>query len=472
MKTNIIKLKNYPILIGLFLWLGSLLAQGSISQVGPLVDPDNVVINNTTPPLFIELGSLVVDSVTYVRDETIFVGNSGVPRNADGTPVDPNQDPLLLVTGLDDGVNNNSITGIDSWNVNNGAGRRSDTPEWETRNFGGLDTFTSTNGAGPDFILLETGANDDLFVQAVLPDGTTGQYTPLIVGDAAQLATWGDTGILAIEGSPGPNQALLGVGWKVEDLLGADGNPLSPDAEILGLRFNAVGQSEDTGIDPALIVAVIIGLDDPTPRAEATDAGSTTIATTGTLPAKAVAGNLVFLDDGTELGKIASIAGNVITLEAALAAAIAADSRLTFVVDNTGGGDPAAGGKLINISTRGVVGTGDDVLIGGFVIGTDRQQVYISATGPELGNSGVTGFLVDPVLTVTNIATGVETVNDNWEDTQAQLIKDLWGGAPPLAAGSLSAALVMTLDPGSYTAKITGAGDTTGVAIVEAYEID
>ena len=102
------------------------------------------------------------------------------------------------------------------------------------------------------------------------------------------------------------------------------------------------------------------------------------------------------------------------------------------------------------------MGTGDDVLIGGFVIGTDKQQVYISATGPELENAGVTGFLLDPVLTVTNIATGVETVNDNWEDTQAQLIKDLWGGAPPLAAGSLSAALVMTLDPGSYTAKITG----------------
>ena len=57
-------------------------------------------------------------------------------------------------------------------------------------------------------------------------------------------------------------------------------------------------------------------------------------------------------------------------------------------------------------------------------------------------------------------AVGVRVVNMNW------------GGAPPLAAGSLSAAVVMTLDPGSYTAKIAGAGDTTGVAIIEAYEID
>jgi hypothetical protein len=713
------KLKTYVALIGLTFWFGSFLAQGAVVQIGTLVDPDNVVINNTTPPLFIEVGSLVVDGVTYVRDETIFTGNSGVPKDANGDPLDPNQDPLLLTTTLDDGVNNNSITGLDSWNINNGGGRRSFSadpedqagrPPWETRNFGGQATFTSTNGDGPDFIILENGANDDLFVQAVLTDGTTGQYTPFIVGNEAQIAKWGDTGLLRLKN----NQSIVGVAWKVEDLLGADGNPLSPDTEILALRFNdpttspdtgldplllvaviqpqglsqvgtmvdpdnviinnitpplfmevgsipivgnrtyvrdvdiftgtsgvptnpdgtpvdpavtfelltttvddgvnnnsitaqdewnlvptagrrsfsddpedqagrpawqtgnfggqetftstnddgpdfilfenaanddltvqavfpdgttgqwtglivgdeaqaalwgdtglvqpgtAVGAgqgkfgvgfrvehllgadgnplpqdteiwalrfndpttSPDTGLDPCLLVAVIIGVDDPTPRAEATDAGSTTIATTGTLPPEAVVGNLVFLDDGTELGKIASIAGNVLTLEAALAAAIAADSRLTFVVDNTGGGEPATGGKLVNISTRGVVGTGDDVLIGGFVIGTDRQQVYISATGPELGNSGVTGFLVDPVLTVTNIATGEETVNDNWEDTQAQLITDLWGGAPPLGAGSLSAALVMTLDTGSYTAKITGAGDTTGIAIIEAFEID
>jgi hypothetical protein len=209
-----------------------------------------------------------------------------------------------------------------------------------------------------------------------------------------------------------------------------------------------------------------------TTRATGETAGSSTITLASNPPASAVVGYAIFDDGGNEIGVIASISGQVITLEAPLAAALPAGSRLTFVEDNTGGGDPAAGGKLVNISTRGVVGTGDDVLIGGFVVGTDRQQVYISATGPELGNSGVTGFLVDPVLTVTNIATGEETVNDNWEDTQAQLITDLWGGAPPLGAGSLSAALVMTLDTGSYTAKISGAGDTTGIAIIEAFEID
>jgi hypothetical protein len=227
-----------------------------------------------------------------------------------------------------------------------------------------------------------------------------------------------------------------------------------------GISYGSVGTVYDT-------VEVYTPQTAPSYPTLATAAGSTTIEYDGAPPADAVAGNLVFDDGGNELGKIASVAGNVITLESALAAAIPAGSTLTFVVDNTGG---ASGGKLINISTRGAVGTGDDVLIGGFVIGTDRQQVYISATGPEL--SSIAGFLVDPVLTVTNITTGEETVNDNWEDTQAQLITDLWAGAPPLAAGSLSAALVMTLDTGSYTAKISGVGDTTGTAIIEVFEID
>ncbi len=138
--------------------------------------------------------------------------------------------------------------------------------------------------------------------------------------------------------------------------------------------------------------------------------------------------------------------------------------------DGGGGGGAATGGKFINISTRGTVGTGDDVLIGGFVIGEDAQQVVIQAIGQEL--AGVTGFLVDPVLSIRN-SEGVEIgMNDNWQDSQEQLITDLWGGNPPFAEGSLSAGGVWTLDPGSYTAIISGKDNTTGVALIEVYQID
>ena len=242
------KLKTYIALIGLTFGFGTFSAQGAVVQVDTLVDPDNVIVNNITPPLFQEVGSIpIVGNRTYVRNVDIFTGTSGVPTNPDGTPVDPAVTFELLTTTVDDGVNNNSITAQDEWNLVPTAGRRSFSadpedqagrPPWQTGNFGGQDTFTSTNDDGPDFILFENAANDDLTVQAVFPDGTTGQWTGLIVGDEQQAALWGDTGLVQPATAVGAGQGKFGVGWRVEDLMGADGNPLPQDTEIWALRFN------------------------------------------------------------------------------------------------------------------------------------------------------------------------------------------------------------------------------------------
>ena len=62
-------------------------------------------------------------------------------------------------------------------------------------------------------------------------------------------------------------------------------------------------------------------------------------------------------------------------------------------------------------------------------------------------------------------------VNDNWEDSQGQLVSDLGGGNSNLAAGSLSSAVVLTLDPGNYTARVEGKDGGSGVALVEVYGI-
>ncbi|MBH54857.1 MAG: hypothetical protein CMI18_10990 [Opitutaceae bacterium] len=95
---------------------------------------------------------------------------------------------------------------------------------------------------------------------------------------------------------------------------------------------------------------------DPTPRSEAADAGATTI-TMNDVSGVAIS-NFVFLYDGTELGKIAFVDGNVLILEAALSAAIPIGSPLTFVEDNTG--FPIVGdGNVLNISTRGILVSGD-----------------------------------------------------------------------------------------------------------------
>ena len=133
-------------------------------------------------------------------------------------------------------------------------------------------------------------------------------------------------------------------------------------------------------------------------------------------------------------------------------------------------------GKFVNLSTRALVETGDEVMIGGFIIEDDARLVLIQARGPELVNDGVSNALADPVLTVTNTTDGnnpIELmVNDNWEDSQGQLVSDLWGGNPNLTEGSLSSAAILTLAPGNYTAKVEGKDGATGVALVEVYGID
>ena len=139
---------------------------------------------------------------------------------------------------------------------------------------------------------------------------------------------------------------------------------------------------------------------------------------------------------------------------------------------------PATGaeGRFVNLSTRALVETGEEVMIGGFIIENGAKQVLIQALGPELANAGISNVLADPVLTVTNTSNAANPVelmvNDNWEDSQGQLVTDLWGGNPNLAAGSMSSAVVLTLDPGNYTAKVEGKNGTAGIALVEVYGID
>jgi hypothetical protein len=121
--------------------------------------------------------------------------------------------------------------------------------------------------------------------------------------------------------------------------------------------------------------------------------------------------------------------------------------------------------KLVNISTRGLVQTGDDVMIGGFiVVGTDGQRVIVRAIGPSLT---VTGSLADPTLELHNADGSILASDDNWRDTQeAEIIATT---IPP--TNDLESAIVATLPPNSYTAIVQGANGSTGVALVEVYAL-
>jgi hypothetical protein len=121
-----------------------------------------------------------------------------------------------------------------------------------------------------------------------------------------------------------------------------------------------------------------------------------------------------------------------------------------------------------NISTRGQVGLGDDVMIGGFIIGGNAPtQVIVRAIGPSLVAAGVTGELADPILELHNSDGSLIFRNDNWRDDQEQQIVDTT--IPPL--DNKESAIVATLPPGAYTAIVGGANLTTGVALVEVYAL-
>ena len=129
--------------------------------------------------------------------------------------------------------------------------------------------------------------------------------------------------------------------------------------------------------------------------------------------------------------------------------------------------------RLVNVSARTQVGTGGNILIAGFVIGgSTAKTVLIRATGPALDLFGVLGVLADPKLDVIRSdSSTVVASNDNWGGGTALANTFSSVGAFSLAPTSKDAAVVVTLPPGAYTAQVAGVGETTGVALIEVYEV-
>jgi hypothetical protein len=126
-------------------------------------------------------------------------------------------------------------------------------------------------------------------------------------------------------------------------------------------------------------------------------------------------------------------------------------------------------GQLLNISTRGHVETNDNVLIGGFIIGSTSgtTRVILRGIGPSLTNAGVPGVLQDPTLELHDASGAMIGMNDNWKDTQQAEIQAT-GLAP---TNDLESAIVASLAPGPYTIILRGKNNTVGVGLVEAYNL-
>ena len=125
-------------------------------------------------------------------------------------------------------------------------------------------------------------------------------------------------------------------------------------------------------------------------------------------------------------------------------------------------------GRALNISTRLRVETGDNVMIGGFIItGTAPKKVLLRGIGPSLGNFGLGDVLADPVLALHG-SQGPLVSNDNWKDGQPSQIQ----GTPFQPSDDRESVIMATLPPAAYTAVLSGQNQTTGVALVELYDDD
>jgi hypothetical protein len=129
-------------------------------------------------------------------------------------------------------------------------------------------------------------------------------------------------------------------------------------------------------------------------------------------------------------------------------------------------------GVLANISTRAHVGTGDDIAIAGFILGNNggSDQVVIRGIGPSLTSAGVKDPLPNPALELRNGDGVLLATNNDWQDNPAQAAKLVAAGLAP--SDNRESGIVMTLPPGSYTALLAGENNSTGIGLVEVYNVD
>jgi glucose/arabinose dehydrogenase len=195
-------------------------------------------------------------------------------------------------------------------------------------------------------------------------------------------------------------------------------------------------------------------------------------------------GSLVMANDNWKNTQQAQIAAAGLApsndLEAALIATLTAGNYSAIVSGKNGGTgvalaevydlDQAADSRLANISTRAQIGTGSNVLIGGFITSSKigATRVAVRALGPSLQQFGIANPLPDPRLALHDANGTLVASNDNWQSDagQAALISS-YGLAPP---NNLESAIAISLAPGAYTAVVTGKNNQTGIGLIEIYD--
>ncbi len=288
-------------------------------------------------------------------------------------------------------------------------------------------------------------------------------------GDEEKPAYWGNI-TLGMEFTPAPAATTRLVALAARAAAGSGDQTL-----IMGFVVDGNKEVLVQGVGPGIASSVPTALADP--RLELfryqggsfakVDENNDWVNSSAITEARARLGASALAVGSKDAALLKTITGGVYT--AHVASGGAAGVALVEAYDADGGGNS----RLMALSTRTVAGAGDATLIAGFVLeGNGPKTVLIRGLGPELALRGVQGVLADPRITVYR-GSNVVGSNDDWGGSAE--LKEAFSavGAEQLASNtSKDAAMLVTLDPGAYTVHVTGAAGTTGVALVEIFDVE
>ncbi len=339
-----------------------------------------------------------------------------------------------------------------------------------------LNTFQIADIFDVNYGDIEVGMNGNLYVVSssrsdvleLTPEGDLVQYLPLPTG------VTGLSGIAFTES--GDEAWLSNISGKVFHIAGFLGGPglinISTRMQVLTGDQVLIGGFIITGTDPKMVILRAIG-------PSLTDFGVAGALADPVLELRALDGSVIASNDNWTTDRAAIEATGLQPskdLESAIVATLDPGAYTAIVNGKdgtTGVGlveaydlDTAAASELANISTRGFVATESNVMIGGFILGSEAN-VLIRAIGPSLTDFGVDGALADPTLELRDVQGTLISSNDNWRDPNEAEI-EATGLQPSKDAES---AVLETLSAGAYTAIVQGAGATTGVGLVEVYRL-
>jgi hypothetical protein len=338
------------------------------------------------------------------------------------------------------------------------------------------------------------GANNEVLVLTQGPTVTTGGLTTLKSDNTFALTA---TGNVTLSGGVNPTTTAATATLTLPGNTKVDFSGLSTTTKRTDRLINLSSRAKVGTGESVLITGFVVGGPESKRvlvRAVGPALGAFGLASTLPNPATKIyqGSNLIAQnddwskDDAADIARLGAFAFTAGSKDAALLTTLAPGAYTAQIADPSGTGTGVALAeiydasinpnadyqRLVNISSRGRVTPDDGVLIGGFVVtGNSPKTLLIRGIGPALTSFGLAGALADPALTIYQDGKAIAT-NEGWANSAAITTAAIQTGAFTLPSGSKDAAVVITLNPGAYTAQIKSAKNaSSGVALIEIYEV-